>query len=167
MKQTIMLSVQGKNHKELVKKLSNITHQLGGVWLNSKISHIANYAMGLIKVEIDIENKDKLVAAIEAEKFTVSCEVIEAEANITFNKLSLCVDAKHRTGLVQDITAVLSDNEVTVNNMECHRISAGLGGTVFNSTFSLLVPQQFDKEALITDLKNIPGELFVDIKESN
>lgn len=161
----IMVTVSGSNQAELVKHLSEITHGLGGKWLNSKICHIDDNFAGLLKVEIQSENVKSLTAKFK--DLGIAVDVIELAEELG-NKnihLELMIDAKDRAGLVSEITQVLSDNSIKVENMECNRLGLpDVGGVVFTSKFRLLVDKDFDKKALLECLAEVSSDLVIDFR---
>lgn len=160
----IMVTLSGSNQADLIKVLSDKTHVLGGKWLNSKISHIDTYVAGLIKIEIDAENTEKLIS--EFKSLDIKIETIDL-GTVTHEKATpfdLCIDGKDRPGLVHHITQVLSDSSIKVENMECSRLGvAGIGGTLFTSHFKIVVDEQFNKARLIASLQEIADDLIIDL----
>ncbi|PKG39252.1 glycine cleavage system protein R [Psychromonas sp. Urea-02u-13] len=160
----IMITVSGSNQVDLIKVLSDKTHALGGKWLNSKISHIDNYVAGLIKIELEADNVEKLLTAFKT--IDIKIESIDL-GSVTHEKatpLNLCIDGKDRPGLVRNITQVLSDNSIQVDNMECNRLGVpAIGGTLFTSHFKIVVDEQFNKSALVSSLQEIADDLIIDL----
>jgi glycine cleavage system regulatory protein len=160
----IMVTVSGSNQTDLVKILSEKTHALGGQWLNSKISHIDEYFAGLIKVEIASEQVEKLIDGFKELAINVEAVVIDPAVQKTLTHLDLNIDAKDRPGLVHDISQVLGENSIRVENMECHRLGlADISGTVFTSRFKIAVAENFNKEALINSLQEISSDLVIEL----
>jgi len=165
MKKQIMVTVSGSHQAELVKHLSEKTHALGGKWLNSKISHIDDYFAGLLKVEIQSENVKQLAAKFKELGIAVGVVELEEESHNKNRHLALTVDAKDRPGLVSQISQVLSENGIKVENMECHRLGLpDVGGVVFTSKFQILVDDNFDKEVLLECLAEVSNDLVVDLR---
>ena len=160
----IMVTISGSNQTDLVKILSEKTHKLGGKWLNSKINHIDDYFAGLIKVEIGSEHVEKLVADFKTQAIKVETVVLDSAIEQKLTHLDLNIDAKDRPGLVHDISEVLSENSIRVENMECHRLGvADISGTVFTSRFKIAVADNFNKEELINSLQDISKDLVIDL----
>ena len=160
----IMVTVSGSNQTDLVKNLSEKTHALGGKWLNSKINHIDDYFSGLIKIEIGSECVERLIADFQTLGISVSAVVLDSAIHKTLIHLDLNIDAKDRPGLVHDISLVLGENNVQVENMECHRLGlADISGTVFTSHFKIAVTDTFDREELINSLQDISEDLVIDL----
>jgi len=157
-----MVTVSGSNQTDLVKILSKKTQDLGGKWLNSKINHIDDYFAGLIKIEIAAEDVQRLVDDFKVSAINVAAVVLASPAQQELMHLELNIDAKDRPGLVHDISDVLSENSVCVENVECHRLGvAGVSGTVFTSRFKIAVADNFNKERLLNSLQEISGDLVV------
>lgn len=163
MKKQIMVTVSGSNQADLIKDLSAKTNALGGKWLNSKISHIDDYFSGLLKVEIQDENIELLLSQFK--KLGIAVDIVEFdgpphEKNI---RLELTVDAKDRSGLVHQISQVLSDNRMKVDDMQCHRLGLPDVGVMFTGKFQLLVDEDFSEEALLSSLAEVSKELVAEL----
>tara|TARA_R110001583_G_scaffold6618_1_gene33522 strand:+ start:27210 stop:27710 length:501 start_codon:yes stop_codon:yes gene_type:complete len=160
----LMATVSGSNQNDLIKVLSDKTHELGGIWLNSKISHIDNYVAGLIKIEIDEVNVDKLISQFKALDINVEFANLGTVSHEKSTPLELNIDGKDRPGLVHHITQVLSDNSIRVDNMECNRIGvSAIGATLFTSHFKIVVDEQFNKNALVSSLQEIADDLIIEL----
>jgi glycine cleavage system regulatory protein len=160
----IMVTINGSNQADLVKILSEKTHALGGKWINSKISHIDEYFAGLIKIEIGSDHVERLINDFKSLAMNVEAVVLGAALQETLTHMELNIDAKDRPGLVHDISEVLSENSIRVENMECHRLGlADVSGTVFTSQFKIAVADNFNKEQLLNSLQEISGDLVIDL----
>ncbi len=160
----IMVTVSGSNQVDLIKILSNKTHALGGKWLNSKISHIDDYVAGLIKIEIDNANVEKLTSEFKALDINIEAVDLGAVTHEQATPLDLYIDGKDRAGLVHHITQVLSENSIKMENMECNRLGvAGIAGTLFTSHFKIVVDEQFNKNSLVSSLQEIADDLIIDL----
>lgn len=160
----MMVTVSGSNQSDLIKILSDQTHELGGIWLNSKISHIDDYVAGLIKIEIDADNAETLLSQFKALGINVESVNLGTVTHEKSTRLDLNIDGKDRPGLVRHITQVLSDNSVRVDNMECNRIGvSAIGATLFTSHFKIVVDEQFNKDVLVAALQEIDDDLIIEL----
>jgi len=160
----VMVTVSGSNRHELVRILSEKTHALGGKWIISKINHIDDYFSGLIKIEIGSDQVQRLGADFKVLGLNVEVVVLDSAIVKTLTHLDLNIDARDRPGLVHDISEVLAEHNISVENMECHRLGvADISGTVFTSNFKIAVNDKFSKEELINALQNISEDLVVEI----
>lgn len=160
----IMITINGSNQVDLVKSLSEKTHSLGGKWLNSKISHIDDYFAGLIKVEIDSDNVEKLADQFRGLDVTVLVTVLGTDIKEPSKQVNLSIDAQDRSGLVHDISQVLSENSIKVEHMECHRLGL-LSGVLFTSQFKIVIPEELNTEQLVASLQDISGDLKIAMQE--
>jgi len=162
----ILVTITGAYQADLLNALSEKTHALGGIWLTSKISHVEGYMTGLFKVELMQENVEVLLDSFKELPIKVDWVKLQYLPEMETKYFNLLVDAKDRTGLINDISTVLSENDVKVESMECHRIGLpDIGGTVFTSNFQIAVSDAFNRELLIASLQEISNDLIVDIKE--
>ncbi len=66
---------------------------------------------------------------------------------------------------MSEISHVLSENSIKVENMECNRIGLpDIGGTVFTSQFQIAVSNAFNQSELVDALKEISTDLVIDIR---
>lgn len=158
----IMVIVHGAEQNHLIKVLSEKTHELGGKWLNSKISHIDNYFAGLIKIEIASDNVEQLIEQFKALHISVETAKLDLHSRDKSKHFILNVDAKDRFGLVNDISEVLGENDIKIESMECNRLGgADIGGIVFTSEFKISAGDDFNKEELIKSLQSISTDLVI------
>ena len=161
----ILITITGIYQPDLVKSLAEKTHALNGKWLSSKINHIEGYMAGLIKIELETEKVEILLNGFRTFPLHIKWVELKRLPKEKPNHLSLTIDAKDRLGLVSDISRVLSENSVKVENMECNRIGVpDIGGTVFTSHFEIAVSDAFDQNLLIASLQEISNDLIIDIK---
>jgi glycine cleavage system regulatory protein len=162
----IMVTVSGADQHHVIKTLSEKTHVLGGKWLNSKISHIDQYFAGLIKIEIVDAKVDQLINDFKAQQINVESARLSAFSEQKSLHLNLDIDAKDRAGLVNDISNVLNENSIKVENMECHRLGLpDISGLIFTSKFQIAVSDDFNRELLIQSLQNISSDIIIDLHE--
>jgi glycine cleavage system regulatory protein len=160
----MMVIVHGAEQAHLIKQLSEKTHELGGKWLNSKISHIDNYFAGLIKIEIAAQHIDSLIDQFKALHIHVETAKLDLHSQGKSQPFILNIDAKDRFGLVNDISEVLGENDIQIESMECHRIGGmDIGGIVFKSEFKISAGNDFNEGELIKSLQTISKDLVINL----
>lgn len=160
----LMVTVSGNNQVDLIKVLSDKTDALSGQWINSKINHIDDYVAGLIKIEIAEEHVKQLISDFKSVSINVDVVNLEVVTHHKATPLNLSIDGKDRSGLVKNISQVLSENCITVEQMECHRLGVpGVEGTLFTSHFKIVVDEQFNKSNLVAGLQEIAPDLIIDL----
>jgi glycine cleavage system regulatory protein len=69
-----------------------------------------------------------------------------------------------RAGLVREITRVLRDREVNIDDLVTERMSGAMsGGALFRAVAELQVPDDLPLEQLREDIEALANELMVDI----
>jgi len=161
----ILITITGLYQADLIKQLSEKTHALEGKWLTSKINHIDQQMAGLIKVEMPSDKVEVLLAYFKTLPMNVDWVELKRLPKEKSNHFTLSIDAKDRTGLVNDISQKLSEHSIKVENMECNRIGLpDIGGTVFTSQFHIAVSDAFEEQVLISSLQSISDDLVIEIK---
>ncbi len=150
-----MVTVTGLNSPGLVKQLAEKTHQNGGSWLNSKIVHLGGIFAGIIQIDVPETAADKLKSELER---LDNIQITFSEPSATMPQpaqlMEMTFEANNRPGIIKDITGLLTDNGISIENMSCHRFNvSSLGETVFRGNFSLLIPVELDKKSLIEELE--------------
>lgn len=150
-----MVTATGANQPGLIKKLAEKTHLRGGVWLNSKIIHLGGLFAGIVHVSVPEENADKLKEDLRqlGDFSIVFSEPAESSSQAT-QPFEMKFETSDRPGIINDITSVLTDDGIAIENMACHRFNvSSIGETVFSGKFSLLAPPDLDKDELIEELE--------------
>lgn len=159
-----MATIAGNDRPNLLKTLAEKTHNLGGKWLDSKISRLEGQLVGIIKIDMPEENMSALKADFNAiADFHVSTSAINLVTVTECEQVELRIEAKDKPGLISDITNLLDQKGVTIEHMENHRLSvAEVGAIVFYADLNLLVPVDLGTELLLDELKNINQDLRVE-----
>jgi glycine cleavage system regulatory protein len=161
----IMVTISGSNHVNLIKALSDKSHTLGGKWINSKISYIDDYIAGLIKIEVNADNVEKLISGFKSLNIKVDSINLGTVTHEKLIPFDLNIDGKDRPGLIHNITQVLSDNSIHIDNMECSRLGMpAIGDILFTGHFKIVVDEQFNKNALVSSLQAISEDLIIDLR---
>lgn len=155
-------TVSGPERSGIMSKLAKQTHDLGGIWLDSKLNHLDGQFIGLIKIELPTDNAERLKAAF-AEQADLCAQFNDVkEVGIDRTLLTMSFQSNDREGLVHDISNVLTDCNVDVDHMDAHRIGiADLGRSLFTSTFILRVPANIDLATLEKRLAEIEEHAVV------
>jgi len=66
MKSYLVLTLIGKDQPGLVESLAHIVATHHGNWLESNMSHLAGQFAGILRVSVDADKADDLVAALDA-----------------------------------------------------------------------------------------------------
>lgn len=163
MSATFLVSLAGVSRPGLLQDLAHYTHEHGGKWQSSKVSHLEGHIAAIIKIEIPEEQVEAVKAQFTAqETLSVQFDDVNVPTQTPSSSLNLVVDAKDRPGLVKEITNVLDDQDVTVVDMECYRLNVtGLGSSVFSANMKLDLPEGCAQEDVMADLEDLSDDMVV------
>ena len=160
-----IVSIVGPDRFGLPKHLASATHELGGKWLNSKVIRLGGQFAALIRVEVPAVESARLRAVFAGlEGCHVVFSDVRTAADAATRTCSVTVDAEDRPGLVSDITHLLQEHQVTIQDMQCHRmVAAGLGTSMFRGEFDVAVPGGVDLSLLMSDLEALGEHVMVSV----
>lgn len=166
MKSVFISSVFGPASPGIIKSLAEVTRGLGGEWITSKVMRLDGQFSAMMKVSIEEESKDKLLADLKS-KFT-DLQFFYAEALVDKNEqtktVNLEIDCKDRTGLTRDINNILFNLDLVVENMEFNRFHvSGLGESVFSAKLTLAVPENISAEAIAEEIETLSEDTRVNV----
>ncbi|WP_371376103.1 glycine cleavage system protein R [Thalassotalea aquiviva] len=142
-------TIYGTKRSGIMHALAEKTHQLDGLWLNSKVNQMGGQFIALIKIDIPKENVDELKRFFSSQQGCTSVfnEVVQLSEGTKL--MNLTFESKDRYGLVQDISNVLQQKYIDIDKMDANRVAvADLGQSMFSASFDLHVPVDCDLEAL-------------------
>lgn len=132
------------------------------------MSSLAGQFAGILLASVPGENREACLADIQALESrglrVIACaagEPITAEKTETY---SLSLIGNDRPGIVHDITTLLANQKVSVQDFETMVEGASMGGgEIFKANAVLLVPENVDIDDLSTELEDLANDLMVDI----
>lgn len=163
--QPLIISVIGKDKTGLVDALAKKVYQHGGNWQGSSFAHMAGMFTGFVEVLAPKENHESLIAALDALP-ELSVRSVSATNNDLKDTTELRLDimGNDKTGIVQELTAVLNEFNLNIVNFDSTCESApNWGSLMFKASAVIAVPEGFDEERLQRALENLANDLVVDI----
>ncbi|MCA9170340.1 MAG: hypothetical protein KDB23_21830, partial [Planctomycetales bacterium] len=115
---SLVMTILGADRPGVVESLAKLVNQHGGNWLESRMAHLAGQFAGIVHVEVPPSDADKLVEALRAVNgsgLTIIVQVDDvATSAATFAPLRLEIVGNDRPGIVHEITRVLAELAVNV-----------------------------------------------------
>jgi glycine cleavage system regulatory protein len=168
MNDLLVMTVIGADRPGLVERLSSVVAEHGGNWLESRMSHLGGHFAGILCVQVPSGQKQKLVAALQsldAQGLTV--HVHEDAAPTASSRQTLAtveVIGHDRPGIVRQISQVLAQRGVNVEELATHCGSAPMSGeTLFRATATIRLPETCSLGQLRRALEEIAADLMVDV----
>lgn len=166
MKSVFISTVSGADSLGIIKSLAHTTRGVGGEWITSKVMKLEGHFCAMMKVTIDQDKEDALKKALRDE-FPKLQFVHDALIEVTdkpSKTINLEIDCKDRPGLTKDINTILSDLDLTVENMEFNRFHVStIGEAVFSAKLALAVSEDTSSEALAEEIETLSEDVRVNV----
>jgi glycine cleavage system regulatory protein len=167
MRTSLVLTVIGDDRPGIVEQLSEQIVATGANWEESRMAHLAGKFAGLLRVSVVADQADKLAETLRALNAGGLTVVVErsAEPEVGPAKaIRLEVIGNDRPGIVRDISRVLAQQQVNIEELETDVVSAPMqGDMLFRARATLRVPRSVTVEQLRSRLEALAGEIMVDL----
>ena len=163
----LILSVIGSDRPGLTQAVADAVLSAGGNWLESHLSQLGGLYVGSVRVELAPERVEALraaVRAVDAQGLEVRIAPAVEDTVAAGEAVSFSLVGQDRSGIVRQVTTVLSDVGVNIETFET-RISVGAhsGAALFHLEARLRLPPGMTGRHVQAALEAISGEIMVDI----
>ncbi|WP_432452326.1 MULTISPECIES: glycine cleavage system protein R [unclassified Agarivorans] len=158
-----LVSVIGEDKPGTLNNLADLTHSYQGTWLSSRVVNLDGQLACIFKVQVPQKNNQALQQALQ-DLPDVQLSICECKAAhlSRADAVSLVIDAEDRPGLINDITRLLMGHGVSVNKLECHRMSVpDAGGNVFTAELDLMIPDSENTLNIIAEIEGLQEQMVV------
>jgi glycine cleavage system regulatory protein len=166
---SIVLTVVSDDQPGVVESLSDVIASHGGNWAESSMMSLAGKFAGILLVQVPDEQADAFISALEALE-SQGMEIVAqrsdsvAKADST-REHSIDFVGQDHPGIVHEITEVLANHDVNVQELETTVQSASMSGeSLFMAHARIFIPSAVDMEKLQDQLEDLANELMVDIE---
>ena len=165
----LVLTLLGPDRPGLVEAVADTIAAHGGNWLESRMAHLAGKFAGILRVEVPPSETGALVSALarlESRGLRIVLEPsADEEASERLEAMELELIGLDRPGLVREISRLLAQQRINVEELITDRSSAPMSGDMmFQAHARLAVPTGVDLGALRTSLERLAGDLMVEIR---
>lgn len=162
----LVLTVVGADRAGLVNALAECIAEHGGNWERSELAELAGAFAGIVLVSVPDGRAEELTASLNALEgmlrvtaHTGSTAMPHAVAQRRFTVLG-----NDRPGIVRDVTAAVNAHALSIDGFHSRTLDAPMaGGTLFEATVDVRVPDEAASEALTIALERLAGEIQVDV----
>ena len=169
MNTSLVLTIIGKDRPGLVESIAKLISQHEGNWLESRMAHLAGQFAGILRVEVEEARATELTEALKEltavgiESVVYADATTEAASDAPLVLLDLV--GQDRPGIVREITRVLAEQHVNVEELETERYAAATTGQLlFSAKAALRLPADTDQATLRAALEAVAGDLMVDVQ---
>ena len=169
MNTSIVLTVIADDKPGIVQMVSEVLTNHGGNWTQSSMSPLAGKFAGILLASVPGANTESCLEelrTLESKGLRIIAHVSDAGAEPgKSNQYSLDLVGNDHIGIVHDITTLLANHNISVQELETSVEAASMsGGEIFRARAILDVPQATDLDSLEAELEDIAHDLMVDIK---
>jgi glycine cleavage system regulatory protein len=165
----LVLTLIGPDRPGLVEAVAETVAAQGGNWLESRMAHLAGKFAGILRVEIPsdrVEALSRALATLEERGLRILAEpsaVRAAEGR--YNLMDLELLGLDRPGLVREISRLLAQLSINVEELTTDRSSAPMSGELlFRARARVQVPAGLDVGTLRSSLERLASDLMVEIR---
>ncbi|MFD1008924.1 glycine cleavage system protein R [Oceanisphaera ostreae] len=161
---TLVATIIGPDKAGLVKQLATLIKQHHGSWQASAMSELAGYFAGIIEISVPQEHSQALSDALQ-QLPDFQIQLLDAKQSAQAGqKLALTVTANDRIGIIDEVTEVLNQLNISVNTLKTDSYSAPTTGTMlFEAKSMLTLPHDQTLHNLKEKLEALSDDLVVDI----
>ena len=167
MRTSLVLTVIGDDKPGIVEQLSDRILATGANWEESRMARLAGKFAGVLRVSVEDQHADALAAQLRALGAGPLTVVVERGANPlqpSTQTLQLDVLGNDHPGIVRDISRVLAQHQVNIENLETEVTSAPMSGeALFHARATVRIPETITTDRLRSVLEALAGELMVDL----
>jgi glycine cleavage system regulatory protein len=177
---TLVLTVLGDDRAGLVSAVSAPLKAHGASWERSQMARLAGKFAGIVEVSVDTASVDALSLdlralagqglSVHAERTDVGLAAATGRAGgdgadgAPVTRLSLELIGDDRPGIVADISALLAEAGVSIEELSTQVREAPMaGGLLFEAHATLTAPASGDNVVLRNALEELADELMVDL----
>ena len=167
MRTSLVLTILGDDKPGIVERLSERIVATGANWEESRMARLAGKFAGLLRLSVDEDRADALVATLrqlESGGLNVVVERSGEAAPDAARLIRLEVIGHDHPGIVRDIAHVLAQHQVNIEELETDVASAPMSGEMlFRARATLRVPAAMTLDQLRSVLEALAGEIMVDV----
>ena len=168
MKQSLVMTVIGKDRPGLVESLSAIVKEHGGNWEESRMVHLAGEFAGLLRVHVPERHAGGLetaLAGLEELSVVVARAPDDQPAPAATHLLELDVEGQDHPGIVHRVAATVAAKGINVEELETELGTAPMTGQkMFRAHAVLRAPKSVGLEDLTADLEDLADDLMVEVR---
>jgi glycine cleavage system regulatory protein len=165
MKSNYITTVHGPDIPGVITSLALATRSFGGEWLTSKVIKADGQFAAIMNVVISSDKEQDLKTALGKDFPTLTFVYAPAVAPIHKERktIHLGVDCIDRPGLTGDLTNILTNLDICVENMECKRFVIDGIGDVFSAKLALVVPKSVKSEVIAGEIETLSEDVQVNV----
>ena len=164
---SLVVTVIGNDRPGIVERLSEVVLAAGANWEESRMARLAGKFAGILRISVAAANADALASGLRALSSDGLTIVVESSAETSpeaFRTVRLDLVGNDHPGIVRDISKVLAQHQVNIEELETDVSGAPMTGEqLFRAHVQLRLPATVTTDWLRGRLEALAGELMVDV----
>ena len=164
---SLVVTVIGNDRPGIVERLSEVVLAAGANWEESRMARLAGKFAGILRITVEAVNADPLASGLRALTSDGLTIVVESSAETSteaFRTVRLDLVGNDHPGIVRDISKVLAQHQVNIEELETDVSGAPMTGEqLFRAHVQLRLPATVTTDWLRGRLEALAGELMVDV----
>lgn len=164
--QNLILTVIGDDRPGLVERLAAAISAYGGNWEQASMSRLAGKFAGIVQISVAGDKAAALGQALdELEGLDITQTTAGQAPTDGGQRLTLSLVGHDRIGIVQEVSQVLAEQGVNVEQLNTYTASAPMSAEpLFHAEAELLARADLDLSQLIDALEQLSNDLMVEIR---
>lgn len=166
MTESLLITVIADDKPGVVRLLSDVIKSNQGNWLESSLSRLGGEFAGLIRVNVPADKKDaleKALAELQSQGINVFNRASTYQKNDSREITQLSVMGNDRAGIVEEISTVLAQHHVNVEQLNTRCEAAPMSGDMmFIANIQAYLPSQMSQSDLQEALEQLSDDLIVE-----
>ena len=166
MKQSLVMTLIGRDRPGLVETVAAIVEAHGGNWEESRMVQLAGEFAGLLRIQAPAEGAaelDRALRGIEGVSVMVA-RAVDPPAPADTRFLELEVVGQDHRGIVHALAATLAASGVNVEELETAVVDAPMSGErLFRALARLKAPVSLSLDELRSQLERVAADLIVEV----
>jgi glycine cleavage system regulatory protein len=167
MRTSLVVTIIGNDRPGIVERLSDAVLAAGATWEESRMARLAGKFAGILRISLAAAEAERLAAALRAMSSEGLTVVVESSGEApagTSRSIRLELVGNDHPGIIRDISKVLAQSQVNIEELETGVTSAPMSGEqLFRARAQLRLPPSVTTEWLRSRLETLAGELMVDV----
>lgn len=164
-----VLTLVGPDRPGIVEALAAVVTSQGGNWLESRMMRLGGQFAGILRIEAPGDIHNSLLSGLtplerQGLRFSLLKDDADSPPVAADRRVRLVLVGQDRPGIVRQISSILAQNGVNVEELETECRSAPMGGeSLFHARAEMLVPPGCELGKLRAELERIAYDLMVEI----